>query len=510
LNRVRVPDLPIRPPLAIDRRAVLAAIPVAVAAASAPRTAHARTGFRHGQVQARAQTLAARPYQPPADDLPRALAGLDYDAYRNIRFRPDQALWRDAGLPFQLQFFHRGGFFVEKVELYQVDDGRARPIAYATDQFSFQDQPTPALGAQTGFAGFRIHAPLNTPDYYDEAAVFLGASYFRAVAQGMRYGLSARGLGIGIGEKEEFPAFRAFWIERPARDAASLTVHALLDGPSCTGAYRFVITPGVETVFDVSARLYPRVDIANAGLAPITSMYMWSGEGRRAFDDFRPEVHDSDGLAMSGAGGARAWRPLANPAETQVSAFQNLAAGFGLVQRQRDLDHYADLESRYDLRPDLWVEPVGDWRGEVRLLELPSRSEANDNIGAWWRPAQPMVRGAPVDIAYRLHWGRMADAPELARVVSTRSGAAHDHADRRLFVVDYQLPDALAGAELAPQVSADGANLYEIHLDRSAGGRNARLTLQIDPGRNRTVELRACLTTAQRPCSEMWLYRWTA
>lgn len=495
----------------IDRRALLAAAPAGLLAAGLAAPAQAAKAFSHAFVQAKAQALAAAPYKTPPSDLPRALADLDYDAYRGVRFRPDAALWRDDGLQFQLQFFHRGGGFARRVDLFEVRDRQARPIAYSADQFTFQNGPPPAgLPADLGFAGFRIHTPLNRPDYFDEAAVFLGASYFRAVAKGQLYGLSARGLGLDIGGAEEFPDFRAFWIERPSSSDRNLTVHALLDSPSCAGAFRFVITPGLETVFDVAARIYPRVDIAHLAISPLTSMYMWSGEGRRPADDFRPEVHDSDGLLMAAPDGGRVWRPLANPHTPQISAFQHESAGYGLVQRQRDLDAYADLEARYEQRPDLWVEPIGDWAGEVRLLELPSSSEAQDNIGAWWVPQSPARRGAAVDAAYRLHWGRAVPASGLATVVATRSGAAHDRASRRLFVIDFDLPTDITGAELIAEATVDGGDLHEIHLDRSAGERNARISFQFDPGRNRTAELRACLKTSGNPCSEMWLYRWTA
>ncbi|WP_218054404.1 glucan biosynthesis protein [Phenylobacterium immobile] len=501
------PSLPL-----LDRRSFLAAAPAAALAAglAAPHAAVARA-FSPADLQARARALAARPYKPPPAELPPILANLDYDGYRSLRFRPEAALWRNDRLPFQLQFFHRGGGYAKRVDLFEVRDGRAAPIVYNREQFSFRDGPAPAdLPADLGFAGFRIHSPLNRSDYFDEAAVFLGASYFRAVAKDQLYGLSARGLGVDIGAREEFPDFRAFWIERPAAEDTSLIVHALLDSLSCTGAYRFVIAPGRETVFDVSARIYPRTDISSLAIAPLTSMYMWSGEGRRPADDFRPEVHDSDGLLMAAGDGGRGWRPLSNPPSSQISAFQQLGAGYGLVQRRRDLDAYADLEARYDRRPDVWVEPLGEWQGDVRLLELPSTSEAQDNIAAWWSPATPARRGQPLDVAYRLHWGQVAESGALATVVATRSGAAHDHADRRLFVIDFILPAALSRAELTAEASATDADVHEIHLDRTAGERNARISFQLDPGRNRKVELRACLKLSDKPCSEVWLYRWTA
>jgi len=146
-----------------------------------------------------------------------------------------------------------------------------------------------------GFAGFRIHAPISTPDYYDEVCVFLGASYFRAVAKGETYGLSARGLCIDTGETkgEEFPLFKAFWLKKPEPNATSIVVHALLDSKSAAASYRFTIRPGETTVFDVEMSLYPRVDLEHSGLAPMTSMFFFGPNDRKDFDDFRPAVHDS-------------------------------------------------------------------------------------------------------------------------------------------------------------------------------------------------------------------------
>jgi periplasmic glucans biosynthesis protein len=341
---------------------VIAALPLVAAAPAGTAHAARGRGFGESDVQALARGLSRRPYSPPSRDLPAALSTLDYDAYRDVRFDPAHALWKAEGLPFQLQFFHRGGLFHEQIDLYELRDGQATPIAYSTDLFKFKRGAPTGLSPQLGFAGFRIHAPINNASYFDEVAVFLGASYFRAVAKGMLYGLSARGLAINTGGAEEFPIFRTFWIERPSPGARSLTILALLDSPSCAGAFRFVVTPGETTVFDVSAKIYPRRAIANVGIAPLTSMFLFSGNGAKRFDDFRPRVHDSDGLSVSNGRGERLWRPLVNPTAVQTSAFQDKnPRGFGLMQRERRLAAYQDLEARYDLRPSLWVEPKGSW-----------------------------------------------------------------------------------------------------------------------------------------------------
>jgi len=479
----------------------------ALMAVGAGTGARAAPAFGESQVRSLAQALSRTPYRPPAPDLPPALAALSYDDYRGIRFSPDRALWKSDGLPFQLQLFHRGGLFRDRVDLFELAEGRVIPIAYSPDQFRFQAGAPAGLSPSLGFAGFRIHAPINTAAYYDEVAVFLGASYFRAVARDMLYGLSARGLAIGAGGVEEFPVFRTFWIERPAMGARSLTVLALLDGPSLAAAFRFVITPGETTTFDVTARMFPRRTIADLGVAPLTSMFLHGGEGGDRFDDFRPQVHDSDGLAIATGGGEHLWRALTNPASAvQVSAFADRDPhGFGLLQRERGFEAYEDLEARYEKRPSLWVEPKGHWgAGQVRLVELASRSEANDNVVAFWTPAAPLARGVPADFAYRLHWGRAEErSPGLVR--QTRSGAG-SAAGRRRFVVDFDRPD-LGG--VTAQVAASAGVVSDIVLHPNPE-RGARLSFELDPGQARAVELRAVLQRGDVPCSEVWLYRWIA
>ena len=284
---------------------------------SAPARAWAPAGapaaFDAETVAKMAQALAAKPFVPQNKQLPPSLERIGYDEYRSIRFNPAQALWRAEGLPFQAQFFHRGFFFRDRVDIYQVADGKATPVVYKPSQFTFQGVKAPTE-TDLGYAGFRLHAPLNKPEYFDEVAAFLGASYFRAVAKGQAYGLSARGLALKTGgPQEEFPVFRAFWLERPAKGASQITVHALLDSPSVAGAYRFTITPGVQTVFDASARLFPRVALDEVGVAPLTSMFQFDSNDRLGIDDYRPAVHDSDGLGMVNGRGEQIWRPLSNP-----------------------------------------------------------------------------------------------------------------------------------------------------------------------------------------------------
>jgi glucans biosynthesis protein len=494
------------------RRDVIAALPLALLASRAAAAGSGR--FGDGTAPDLARSLAARPYQPPSDVLPEALARLDYDAYRGVRFRPERAIWRDLPSGFQLQMFHRGGQVRKAVDLFEVAGGRARPIAYSRDFFRFDSGDPGPLPADLGFAGFRIHAPINAPDVFDEVGVFLGASYFRGVGRGNLYGLSARGLAIGAGgPREEFPDFRAFWIERPGPDARSLVLHALLDSPSVTGAYRFVVTPGDPTRFDVTVRLFPRTVVEDAGIAPLTSMYLFGAEQPRRFDDFRPEVHDSDGLLTADADGGRRWRPLINPPAVQLSGVPaQRPAGFGLIQRQRSFGAYEDLEARYDRRPGAWITPgEGFDAGEVRLAELPARLETDDNVVASWRPAGPLSPGGDHRFGYGLSWGADPAPPAtLAQAALWRSGAAGDPGRRRFIVEFTGSADQLAGAE--PQVTASAGALHNVVLQPGDAGQGLRLRLsfELEPPAAGAVELGAALARQGRAVSEAWAYRWQA
>ena len=480
-----------------------------IARAGAPQAVGA-AGFGPRTVADLARNLASRPYAPPQADLPPQLASITYDAYRAIRFRPEGALWKEQRLPFQTQFFHRGFYFRDRVDIFEVDGGQARPIPYDPQRFSSDAADLSGLPPGLGFAGFRLHTPINNKDYFDEAAVFLGASYFRSLGRNEVYGLSARGLALntaGAGG-EEFPAFRQFWIERPAANATSIVVHALLDSRSVAGAYRFVIRPGDHTVFDVEARLYPRGPLATAGVAPLTSMFLFGPSSPKRFDDFRPAVHDSDGLAMLNGRGERLWRPLTNPGVLQESAFADTAPrGFGLMQRSRKFSDFEDMEARYDRRPSAWIEPQGDWGpGAVHLVEIPSGSETEDNIVAFWRPAQP-ITGEAV-FRYRLSWGPPPPSG-LAEVVGTRTGAAFHSKDVRVFTIDFAKPGGgLDGAQ--PRVTASAGELAPPTLTPNPETGGLRLDVHLTPGSARTSELRAELVSGGRPVSEAWMYRWTA
>jgi len=461
-----------------------------------------------------ARDAAGKPFKAPDSKLPAHLNDLDYDHYRAIRFLPDRALWRGEKLPFEVQFFHRGFFYKNRVDIYEVANGQATKIAYQPDNFSFGDTPPTKPGVDLGFAGFRLHTPINKSDHYDEVCVFLGASYFRAVAKGELYGLSARGLSINTGEAkgEEFPSFKAFWIEKPAANATSIVVHALLDSESTAAAYRFTIKPGETTVFDVEMAIYPRVDLDHAGLAPMTSMFFFGPNDRIDVDDFRPSVHDSDGLAIFNGRGEELWRPLSNPQDLQISTFADLnPRGFGLMQRQKDFLDYQDLESSFERRPSLWAEPIGDWgEGSVQLVEIPTKEEVHDNIAGFWHPKAGLQAKGEYTYTYRLHWGPDNPKPtSLARFSRTAVGARGEGI--KIFVLDLtgdklRLVDP---KKIRGVVTAEKAKVQNIVTQPNPAIGGWRLSFELSVDEKVPVEIRASLMQENDPISEVWVYRWT-
>lgn len=503
--------------------AILAA-PAVLAISTQPAAAQ-EAAFGFEDVARIAQARALQPHASASAALPPELQALDYDGYRDIRFRAARALWRDAQLPFEAQFFHRGLYQREPVALHEVTPQGVRPLPYDSGDYDFgRNALQPRAWGDLGHAGFRLHYPLNSAGYRDELAAFLGASYFRALGAGQQYGLSARGLAIDTvgGTGEEFPRFTAFWLERPAPGAKQATLHALLESPRATGAYRFDIVPGTQTVLRVQARLFLRPGerpVATLGLAPLTSMF-FSGENQPRPGDFRPEVHDSDGLMVASGDGEWLWRPLQNPRQPLTTSFAvRQLRGFGLMQRDRAFASYEDTEARYERRPSAWVRPLSDWGpGRVELVQLPTPDETHDNIVAYWVPAQLPAPGVPLDFSYEVAWQGDAQAePPGSRVLQSRRGMGYtrltplERSGQVQYVLDFAGPalDALApDAPVRAVVSADanGQVLEQIAYPHPAGKR-WRLTLRVqrlDP--SRPVELRAFLQQDQHVLSETWTH----
>jgi glucans biosynthesis protein len=484
-------------------------------------------------VAAKAQALAARAYVAPRPATPRPAnpaasaadpnGAMSYDQYRDIRFREERALWHDAALPFQVMFFHPGFVHTETVVIHDVSPAGANPAAPPADRvlgfdtrlFDYGHNAPPDVTFD-GFAGFRVVYPLNRGDRRDEVVAFLGASYFRALGAGARYGLSARGLAVdtvGGAGPEEFPRFTEFWLERPAPGARALVIDALLDSPSVAGAYRFTVTPGAETRIDVEARLFARRTISTFGVAPLTSMFL-SGENQPRPEDFRPKVHDSDGLMVAAGSGEWLWRPLGNPPHPFTTSFlMERVIGFGLMQRDRRFASYEDVEARYDLRPSAWIEPKGDWGpGRVELFQLPTPDETNDNVVAYWVPAQPLVPGTPRTLGWTIRWqGNEPQRPPGAWVTQTRVGRSFAHlgADERQFVLDFEGPalsTLAADAEVKAVATADanGQVLEAIAYPNEATG-GWRLALRVRQLRaDQPLELRAFLRHGADVLGETW------
>jgi len=498
-----------------DVVALAALVPTMAALPHRAARADDAVPFDAATVRNLARDLAQRPWQAPDATLPDELKNLDYQAYRSIRFDPGHALWKGQGLRFTAEFFHRGFLYKEAVKLFEVADGRAAPIRYSPDLFTFDKVKAPT--GDIGFAGFRLHNPMNRPDYYDEVCAFQGASYFRAVAQRQGYGLSARGLAIKTADQtgEEFPRFTTFWLERPDKGSDSAVVHALLDSQSAAAAYRFTIRPGKQTVFDTEMALYPRADITTIGIAPLTSMFLFDANERTRVDDYREAVHDSNGLLLWTGKGEQIWRPLANPQTLQISAFSDSGPrGFGLMQRGRALGDYQDLEAHYENRPSLWVEPIGDWGpGIVELVEIPTSREINDNIVAFWRPHDPLKAKGEYIQSYRLHWCWSVPAgTTLGEVIATRCGQAWDQKNR-LFVIDFaggvlkgRRPDAVPAID----VGASKGKIANSVAQPNATTGGWRLSFELDPAGEKLVEMHARLMEGENPLTENWIYRWTS
>ncbi len=483
-------------------------------ASLAPGVARA---FSLDDVTARAEALAREPYADHRRAVPDwMLAGrLNYDQWRDIRFRPDRALWKREGLPFRVQFFHPGLTYDRSVAVNTIDAGRVRPVPFDIASFDYgRNDFASRIPTDIGFAGLRLHAPIKTPDYFDEVAVFLGATYFRALGRDNVYGLSARGIAVNTVDPggEEFPHFVEFWLETPAPEATEVTLLALMEGPSIAGAYRFRIRPGVNTVLDVDVRLFARGTIKKLGIAPLTSMFYFGENSRTRFDDFRPEVHDSDGLLLHFDGGEWLWRPLDNPTRIHASGLaMTNPRGFGLLQRDRGFSSYQDVETRAEMRPSVWVEPRGDWgQGRVELVEIPTDSEFVDNIVAYWVPAEPVTPGRRLNFSYALSFF----SPEgllspNGRVLATRQDSGTKK-DGHRFVIDFVGTDLEAMREdevpaAVISVAPEGvAELLDHHVVRNPDTHGWRLTFQLRPLREDPIELRAFLKNANGVLTETW------
>lgn len=433
-----------------------------------------------------ARALSEKDFEEPRrEGTSEALKQISYDQWRDIRFKPSQSLWvKDT---FNVQFFHLGFFYLDPVLVNYVDKNGIQNMPFSSELFDYKDKAhIDQLPENTGFAGFRVHYPLNTSSYADELVSFLGASYFRALGKGLLYGLSARGIAVNTAEDvgEEFPSFKEFWIVRPTSLLAKeITIFALMDSRSLTGAYEFVIRPGEQTIMRVKCTLFIRKQIRKLGVAPLTSMFYSGEHSLRPESDFRPEIHDSDGLLIETKAGEWIWHPVVNPQRILINTFNvNQPKGFGLMQRDINFDHYQDLEARYDRRPSVWVKPEGDWgKGRLELLQLPTANEYNDNIGAYWVPAKALNPKESVSYQYSLSWHSAENTRSpLAFAESTRILRKKDSIT---FMVDF-LPQVrqklLSKKDLAVDIQAfNGYKIAETQIIQNTVTKGLRLVVRI-------------------------------
>lgn len=497
----------------VTGRVLLGLFALTIGAASAGA---ADEHFDFETLRYRAKMLAAKPYVAPTSRVPEWLLKLSYDEHRRIRFDPAHSWWRRERLPFELQFFHPGFIINQTVQISELKGGEPSLIKFDPEMYVYDRIDRGEIPPTMGFAGFKILYPMNKPG--DELGAFQGASYFRLLAQKTIYGLSARGLALNTAEPggEEFPTFTEFWIERPESNGKRVVVYALLDSPSVAGAYRFAITPGADTVAQIKAALFFRKAVTTVGLAPLTSMF-WHGENTNTqTDDFRPEVHDSDGLLLFTGAGEWLWRALTNAKAVRVAAFSDeKPRGFGLLQRDRNFENYQDLEAAYHSRPSAWVEPVGDWGpGSVRLVEIPTPDETNDNIVAFWVPAKLPAVGEPLVYEYRLHWFTDQIHPPAGYTVSTRHGRTKTHEpDLERFHVDFAGP-YLNNQGADPAIESvvtvgEGAKLVHSSVQKNPFNGTWRAAFAIRPdGSGKPVELRCFLRKSPHVLTETWSYLW--
>lgn len=482
-------------------------------------------------ITARAKKLASEPYVAPKDLELEALTSIGYQDYRAIRFRPDQAIWKDQSL-YEVQLFHPGFLYKSPVAINTLEqNAEVKSLPFKTDYYRYDATAAPLeaeistaiKNTQLGHAGFRLHFPLNNSEYKDEVAVFQGASYFRLVGPHQVYGLSARGLAVdtALSSGEEFPVFKEFWLVKPAPEDTTIVLYALLDSPSVAGAYRFELTPSTNTEVKTQMQIFARKDINKLGIAPLTSMFYHGENSTKFFDDYRPEVHDSDGLLMQSAEGQWVWRALNNPKKLSVTSFSyDNPKGFGLAQRDRDFNNYLDTEAHYHNRPSMWIEPMGSWgKGRVELVEIPTDTETNDNIVSYWVPEQAMKAGDSLSFSYKLStFNATLASQDKASVLRTRIGSAALPGEKnpppkshRQFTVDFSgenINQLSANFAMKADLTLSSGEISDKTVQQLPNNQGWRVAFKVAPEGDKPVDMRLSLKLRDKEISEVWSYVW--
>jgi glucans biosynthesis protein len=508
-----------------ERRDVLKAAFGALAAGVAPAISRAQgepapppaaAPFSRDQIVDLARALAAKPYAAPPADLREPFASLSYEQFVGIKTRPGSALWSGENKGFTIEPLHRGNIFTTAVDIFVIDGGVASRVVYDQNRFDYGALKIAEKLPDIGYSGFRV---LSAPPGGGEAelALFQGASFYRAVAAGQNLGVTARGLSIRTADPrgEEFPAFRTFWIEKPVLGANALVIHALLDSPSVTGVYQFTLRPGEATIIDTELTLFPRTAVDHYGLAGFAAASLFTPlDTRRRADDLRPMVTAANGIQMLTGAGEWLWRPVSNREELQFSSYVDKnPKGFGALQRARDIADYQDDDQHWERRPSLWIEPLGDWgEGALQLVEIPSESENNENIVAYWRPKAPLAGGAQATFAYRQFWcWEPPSRPPLAAAIQARSGRAPGTKLRRFVVVfaGDALADAQKCARLSAALTTSPGSATNVRAFPNPQAKTCRVVFDVDPAGANYCEIRLVLHVDEEAISETWLYRWT-
>lgn len=463
-----------------------------------------------------ARELAKKPFVAVGTDLPDPFRNLTFDQYQSIRLKPDARIWAGGSSAFIVEPLHRGFQYTNGIVLNLVEDGQARRVIYDVGMFDFDKlKPSPKIG-DIGFSGFRI-VPAHPGDAAERAEVanFQGANFFRATAEGQVAGLMARALALKVADPngEETPSFREIWIQKPGAVSDFIVVDALLDSESLAGAYRFTIRPGEATIIDTECSLFTRTDVDNFGLASMSATHLLGFMDHKNFDDYRPNVGEVGGLQMLTGAGEWVWRPVTNRGELQISTFvDSKPRGFGCMIRDRNFENYLDEENHWERRPSLWIEPLGEWgEGGVQLIEIPSQSDANDNILCFWRPKMPLKAHTESAFAYRQFWcWDPPERPDLARATRSHSGLA---GKRPRFFIEFSgdiLGDPVRTAGLTPTLTANKGSITMAQTFFDKDRKTCRVLFELDPQGAAASELRLLLESKGTRVSETWLYRWTS
>jgi glucans biosynthesis protein len=488
----------------------------AVGQASAPTSDQP---FDHAQVVEMARALAAKPYRAPTSELPDPFTNLTYEQYAAIRLKPDRAIWAQNNFGFALEPLHRGSVFSTQMQINLVADGSVRTVPYDASRYDLGKLTAPSESREIGFSGLRI---LRAGDdgMFRELAIFQGASVFRSLTNGQIPGVMARGLSIRTADPkgEEFPLFRALWVERPSVATRTLVIHAVLDSESVAGAYRFTMRPGEATIIDTECTLFPRATLDHIGLGAMQAAYLYGPLDRRRGDDVRPGVYEANGLQILNGAGEWLWRPLSNRDTLQISAFvDENPKGFGFLQRNRGFADFQDDDQHWEMKPSLWIEPLADWGpGFVTLDEIPAESQVNQNMIAYWRPRGSIPAGAEVSFAYRQFWcWNPPMGPPLAVARLSRSGrvpGAPANARRRRFLVEFAgetLASVANPGDISPTLTASPGTISNVRKFYLTERKAQRVAFDVDLGAEPMTELRLLLEAQGKPISETWLYRWT-